>query len=176
MPDKAYELVILATKKNLHTLQLAMPFYRKNLNAKAIFIIAPARIEQEIKIIPDVFFINEETVYVDLSFKKVAEILYKICGNSDKTGWYLQQFLKLAWAYRCRDKYYVVIDADTLPLNPISFIDKNGNYLFTSKIEFNKPYFDTIEKLFNGEVKRAGNFSFVAENMVFDCMFVKEML
>lgn len=153
-----------------------MPFYQKNLNAKSIFVIAPKKIESEIKKIPGTLFIDEDTVYPELSYKSVSDIFCNICGDSSKTGWYLQQFLKLAWAYHCDDKYYVVIDADTFPLNPVPFIDENGKYLFTKKIEYNKPYFDTIKKLFNGEIKREGNFSFISENMIFDCDYVKEML
>ena len=93
-----------------------------------------------------------------------------------RAGWYLQQLLKLSWAYKTEDPYYIVIDADTIPLNHLDFVTEDGRFLFTRKIEYNKPYFDTIETLFDGNLKRIVDFSFIAEHMVFSTNHVKHML
>ena len=93
-----------------------------------------------------------------------------------RAGWYLQQFLKLAWAYQTKDPYYLVLDADTIPLNHLDFISDNGKFLFTKKIEYNKPYFDTIGNIFGSKLYKKADFSFVAEHMIFSSCYVKEML
>lgn len=169
------DVVILATQKNLRTLERTIPYVKKNIPCNSIYIIASKEIQSDINKIRDVKFVDEDLVYDGMSFEKIGNIIEELTGKRKKVGWYFQQFLKLAWTYHCKDKYYVVIDSDTYPLNKIEFVN-NGKYLFTKKIEYNKPYFDTIETLFDGQIKRVGNFSFVAEHMPFDCMIVKEML
>jgi hypothetical protein len=64
------------------------------------------------------------------------------------------------------------LDADTIPLNKITFWDNNGKSLFTMKKECHIPYFKTIEKLFCGEVSKSTDKSFIAEHMLInkDCM------
>lgn len=171
-----YDLIIMATEKDLSTLKIALPFYKQNLNAGTIYIIASQKIKDKISELEGVEFFDEDTLYPGMNFNAIADIIEEISGERKRAGWYFQQFLKFAWSYRCTGKYYVVIDADTIPLNHIDFMDDNNRYLFTQKIEYNKPYFDTMEKLFAGKIKRCGDFSFVAENMIFDCEYVKELI
>ncbi len=170
-----YELIVLATPDKLNMLRLAVPYYVENLNAKAIFIVANKSIEEKVKAIPNATFIDEDSILEGMTKKKIEDIIESISGVRKRVGWYFQQFIKLAWSKRCKDDYYVVIDSDTIPLNPIQFIE-DGKYLFTQKIEYNKAYFDTIDTLFGEELKRPGDYSFIAENMIFDCKIVGSLL
>lgn len=83
----------------------------------------------------------------------------------------------MAYATLCKKEHYVIWDSDTIPLNGISFFDdQTDKYLFTMKTEYHKPYFDTIEKLFNGEVKKYNNQSFIAEHMIIDTKIMIELI
>lgn len=170
------DIIILATKKNMDILRLMIPYCKKNIDCRDIYIIANNDLKSEINTIEGVIFFDEAEVIQGLDFNAVGDIIETITGTRYREGWYLQQFIKLGWSYVCKDKDYIVIDADTMPLNKIEFLDRDGNYLFTKKIEFNKPYFDTINKLFNGQIERKVDYSFIAENMIFNCEYVKEML
>jgi hypothetical protein len=171
------DVIILVTKKNLDVLKIMLPYCNRNiLNKGQLRIISKKDNEAEINSICPGSFYDEDTVLPGLTYLHVQEIIEKLGGDIGKTGWYFQQFLKLAWAYQYVEDDYIVIDADTIPLSELSFIDSNGKYIFTKKTEFNKPYFDTIENLFCGKVKRVGNYSFVAEHMIFSSLIVKEML
>lgn len=170
-----FDLVILLTKRNLNLLETALPFYRENIAPKHVYVIANNAIQHELKKL-EVIFVDETSLYLGLNINHIADIIEEISGSRERAGWYLQQFLKLAWSYQCSDDSYIVIDADTIPLNKIDFINENGQYLLTKKIEYNKPYFDTIQFLFNGKIKKKENFSFIAENIIFDCECVKEMI
>lgn len=119
---------------------------------------------------------DENSICDGLTIESVRKIIKARTGKEERAGWYFKQFLNMAWACRCQDRCYVALDADTFILNKVEFIDANGNYLFTPKIEYHKPYFDTINKLFQGEVTRVGDFSFIAENMIFDCTIMKELI
>ena len=174
--QKKYDVVILATKKDLGLLKLTVPYVLTNLNPKKIYVVASEEIQNDVELIPGVVYYNESSVYQDLSYQRVENIIFRISGERKRAGWYLQQFIKLAWAYVTDDEEYVVIDSDTFPLNPINFYSKDGKYLFTEKVEFNKPYFDTITNLFGEKIKSFAGFSFVAEHMMFNKKYVLEML
>jgi len=172
-----YDVIILTTKKNLAVLRIALPYIRKNIvNGGNIYVIASVAIQSEINAINDCSFVNEDEVYPGLTYSKVASLMKEICGSSDKCGWYFQQFLKLAWSYKCKTDHYIVIDADTIPMTPIQFQDSEGMNIFTQKTEYNQPYFDTINKLFSGKVTRCVDFSFVAEHMIFSVHHMCEMI
>ncbi len=174
--NNRFDIIILATSKNLHTLEIMLPYCKKNLPAKHIYIISNQDLKNRIDRLTEAEFVDEETVLDGLNVTRILDIIEERCGQRKRAGWYLQQFLKMAWSYRCNDSSYVVIDADTFPLNAIDYIDDEGRYLLTQKIEYNKPYFDTLENLFDGDVKKTGDFSFVAENMIFDTEIMKEMI
>lgn len=96
-------------------------------------------------------------------------------GKASRSGWYFQQFLKFGYSYLCEDEYYIVWDSDTVPLHPISHM-QDGKPVFTKKEEMEPPYFETLDRLFAGEVKKHGDFSFICENMIFSVAVMKEML
>lgn len=171
----SFDLVIMLTKGNLELFKKILPFYKTNISPKQIYVVAANDICCDIENL-DVCFIDEASLYAGLTIDHIADIIEEISGRRERAGWYLQQFLKMAWSYRCEDKGYVVIDADTVPLNRLDFISAEGKYLLTQKIEYNEPYFETIKALFNGNVIRQGKFSFIAENMIFDCACVKELI
>lgn len=175
MIDK-YDVIILATKKNLKTLRIMVPYCFENLPCKSIVVIANKRDIRELEGIKNINVIDEESIYEGLSYSNVENIIKSITSEKVRIGWYLQQFLKLAWSYKTTDEKYIVIDADTIPLNKISFENERGIDLFTTKIEYNKPYFTTIENLFNCTIDKQINGSFVAEHMLFRKTFVLEML
>ena len=75
--------------------------------------------------------------------------LIKQFGNNKRNGWYLQQLLKLYSGNVIPGilENYLIIDSDTYFLKPMSFIDHDGKYLYTTGDEYNKPYFNHMNKL-----------------------------
>ena len=70
-------------------------------------------------------------------------------GNNNRNGWYLQQLLKLYSGSVIPGilENYLIIDSDTHFLKPTSFIDPDGKYIYTTGSEYNKPYFNHMNKL-----------------------------
>ena len=90
-------------------------------------------------------------------------------------GWYFQQLLKLQFAFvEPEDDYYVIWDADTIPLRPMQFFDAAGRMLLTKATEHHAPYFDTYRTLLGEEPNR--EFSFIAQHLVVQKSVVREML
>jgi hypothetical protein len=90
-------------------------------------------------------------------------------------GWYFQQLLKLQFAFMDpEDDYFMIWDADTIPLRPMRFFDDAGRMLLTKATEYHTPYFDTYRTLLGEEPNR--EFSFIAQHLVVQKSVVREML
>lgn len=170
------DIIIPVAEKNIKTLYKTIPFVKENIDCDKIYVIANKRLERTISEIPGVTFFDEDEVFPGLSFESVDSIINSIISGRKRAGWYLQQFIEFGWAYKTEKRCFISIDADTFPLNKIDFIDEEGRYIFTKKIEYHKPYFDAIDKLFNGTIRRKEDFSFIAEHMIFDTAIMREMV
>lgn len=145
-----------------------------------IYIITSAKYVHKIKsIIPSLYsnciIIDENNLIPNLSFRAIDNLLKKYSPNKkQRTGWYFQQFIKLAFAQsEYSHSYYLTWDADTLPLAPITFFERN-HILYAPKKEYNPNYFTTIEKLFG--YGKQNEFSYIAEHMLFSTNIVCQML
>lgn len=87
-----------------------------------------------------------------------------ISEGLDRTGWYLQQFIK--WAVRkcSSSENYVVVDADTVFLRPVVLM-RNNKLIFHRSAQFHVPYFKTYEKLLGYFPERRR--SFIVSYMIF---------
>ena len=176
MDNQKYDLIIMVTKTNIEILKQSVPYILKNINAQNISFVANANLRQEISQFSGISFIDENSILSGMSINTIKNTLNKRCGNGQRAGWYFQQFLKMAYAYVCPYDYYVVWDSDTIPLNPINYFD-DGKPIFVKKKEYHMPYFNTIDKLFNGEVERYHeDVSFVAENMIMNKHIMLELI
>jgi hypothetical protein len=94
---------------------------------------------------------------------------------SQGPGWYFQQFLKFQFAFhQTDDDYYLIWDADTVPLRPLQFFDAQGRMLLTQAQEFHRPYFQTYENILGRPAQR--EFSFIAQHLLVQKSVLREML
>ena len=155
----------------------AVPYIRKNIAPKRIVVVSSKELKSK-TICDEEFkacvFMDEDSVFEGMSYGAVKAYLKSMNCIESNAGWYLQQFIKLALCYTCKDDYYLVWDADTIPLNPISFFDENGKPFFNLKREYFKVYFTAIKNLL-GYAKKTKE-SFISEHMLFNVKIVKAML
>lgn len=172
-----YDVIICVGWKDVFIVRKTIKYIRKNLSANIIYLIMNkhdiqyfhGRFCQEYKVI----ILDEDRLIPNLTFKSLHEYIKKH-NPQLSTGWYFQQFLKIGFAFSSyAQKYYLIWDADTLPLSKIPF-EENGKLLFTAKKEFHQPYFSLIEKLWN--LKKINNFSYIAEHMMIQTSIMKEMI
>lgn len=173
-----YDIIIPVAKKDISFVPRVIQYIRKNLSeADTVYIITSKNCfnyfnKKNIKQLGAVL-VDENEMLFNLNFKRI----YKILLDNDvhvRAGWYFQQFLKMGFAKtQYAKKYYLSWDADTLPLNHINFFE-DGKPLFTMKYEYNKPYFDTLEKIL--DLHKIADFSFIAEHMMFDKDIMIELL
>ncbi len=114
--------------------------------------------------------IAEEEVIGRFSQANIGDRLGSYRGRA---GWYLQQFVKLGYARFSGDEHYVIWDADTIPLGPLTLVNGGRCQINLSK-EFHRPYFEVIERLLRFEPVLT--FSVISQYMVMITRFVREML
>jgi hypothetical protein len=175
--EKKFDVIVPIVNKDLDMALKNIPYILGNIKSNRIIFIGAKEVEKMLPTSSRLDFIDEDEILPELKLSKIQMIMNDRIGSDKRSGWYFQQFLKMAYAYLCDNNYYVVWDADTIPLNKINFWDlENEKYLFTMKNEFNEPYFSTLRQLFNGKVTKYNKQSFIAEHMIFDKRIMLEMI
>jgi hypothetical protein len=96
-------------------------------------------------------------------------------GFPRAVGWYFQQLLKLQFSFvDLADDYYLIWDADTVPLRPMRFFDDSGRMLLTKAKEHHTPYFETYRRLLGEDPGR--EFSFIAQHILVQKSVAREMM
>ncbi len=177
---KKFNVIIPAAYKDFEFLQKTIKYVSLNIKPQKIFLIIDTRL---IKFLPKkvksntlVKVLDENGLLENLSFDCVKNTLVNHGAPAKRTGWFLQQFIKLGFALSeyCDTDYYLSWDADTLPLRNIEFFTSNGKPIFTKKKEHNQAYFDTLSKIL--ELGEYADFSYIAEHMMFNKNVMTKML
>lgn len=176
--NKNLQIVIPHIARNNEILKKNIPYIIENLSPTKIIILTK---KETIDTLKNCFsnnnmisFVDEDSVIPKLTYEYIESLLTQENITTYRTGWYFQQFLKLAWALNNNSsEWYLTWDSDTIPLKNIHFFD-NQKPVFIKKYEYNKPYFETIHNLLN--LEKQNDFSFISECMLFNSAIVKEII
>lgn len=179
MRENPYELLILAIERDLPVLKVGLPLIRCFLRPSRIrFIASRDCIEKAMEmgfLGEGVEALDEDMVVEGITLSKVRDEIVRRNIVSQKAGWYFKQILLLAYASRDdADRYYLVWDADTIPVRRIEFFDEENHIVVARKTEYHQPYFDTMKRLLG--IERIVDYSFISEHMLFDRNIVLELL
>ena len=169
-----WSMVTPTTISDVGALLNHIDFFFDYLPIRDIVLIANRSVEKMVKGIDHVYFIDENEL---VDFAVLRTVIDSIVGHvpyKDRTGWYVQQFIKMGYSSICTDQYYLLWDSDTVPIRKCSFF-LEGKPCFDIKKEFHEPYFVTIGRLFQGLNKRIDG-SFISEHMIINTHYMREML
>jgi hypothetical protein len=175
-----FNIILPVAYKDFDFLKRTIKYVKKNICPSKIYIILDTRLlkylPSSVKNAEGVIVVDENRLVRNLSFKRVQSLLEKHGAQSFRSGWYLQQFLKLGFvtSSNCDTEYYLSWDADTIPLRHINFFTTEEHPFTTIKKEYNESYFLTLNKLLN--LTKIADYSFIAEHMMFKKTIMKEML
>ena len=168
MPKPAEEpidLLIPVCEKDLSILPLALEGARRQIQhpIAAIYILAaPSPLVEAFCREHDCRFVDESSV---LGYD--ARSLDVKCGpeQANRSGWIFQQLLKLSGRVG-ESRYFLTLDSDHILLRPHTFLTRDGRTVFYGSREYNKPYYENIERLigFYPDTR----LSYVAHKMLFD--------
>lgn len=96
-------------------------------------------------------------------------------SSNNRYGWYLQQLLKLYASIIITEivEHYLVIDCDTLFLQPTTFFE-NDLILYNTGNEYHEPYFSHISRM-TDNIKKEMNISGICHHMMFSKTLINEM-
>lgn len=118
-------------------------------------------------------FVNENTL---IDIKKVKNLIKRRNEFAYfRSGWYIQQFLKMQYCRICQDKYYLIWDSDTIPIKDVRMFNSYGKPFFDIKTEYHEPYFITMKKIFPG-LEKKWNYSFISEHMLIKTEIMKNLI
>ena len=157
------DIVIPTITKDKKTLHLLIEAIRRNVinPITRIYIVSrPDETLQKFCADNDITFIPEDGV---LGYGK-KDIVYNVHGT-DRSGWMFQQLLKLSANTFVTEDNYIVIDSDTILLNPHQF-NIGDTFVLCNSTEWHIPYFKAYNKLIGKHP--TSRLSFVAHMMIFN--------
>lgn len=176
---KDYKLVLLANRADIDMTLHNIIYFKEYIKPKEIVVIGTDEIPKHIWESKDINFVLEDTIFSGLNFKnvklKMNEILHgEKCEHGP--GWFLQQFLKMAYSFLCEENEYLIWDGDTIPVSKVTMKDSITKKLyFDRKEEHYIPYFQTIQKLFPS-IEECYENSFISEHMIIKKNLMIEMI
>ncbi|MCQ2520949.1 MAG: DUF6492 family protein [Lachnospiraceae bacterium] len=175
-----YDLVFFCIENNVDNVRRYYRYYRKFINPRKIIVIGPFKIKKIVDAwsIKEIVFIDEDCIFEHMNYESVKDLIIKRTTDKkayNRVGWYFQQFLKMAYATICEETDYLVWDADTVPLKKLHTMIGDGRRVFHVKREYNKVYFDTMNRLFRG-LKRCEKYSFISEHMLIKKEIMNEII
>ena len=174
---ESYDILLPVSEAHIEQFKINYEFINKNLGHDKIVVICTEKTREQLKDF-DVEFLNEDEILEGMTLASVREIMIKRGGNPQRAGWYLKQLLNMYYAFVCQKNYYLVWDADTIPVKPIYFLNRRGEMFFNMKTEHHLPYFETIKKFFGDTLKfmQPPNPSFISEGMIIKSDIMRELL
>jgi hypothetical protein len=107
-----------------------------------------------------------------------AELASVPNGRVERTGWYLQQLLKIHIDDVLGDKLsdnFLVVDSDVIFRRPVSFIAEDGICLYAWGREFYTPYFTAMGRMLPGLGRVFADKSGICHHMVFNRGVLREL-
>jgi len=168
---KTIDFLIPCHPKDFPSLIMSVNGIKKNISSlNKIFVVSCDNPNIE-----EVIHIPEERYYSFIDKNKIKKI-YSLKNPNliHRSKWIYQQFLKLYSAKVVPEltDSYVIVDADTIFLNDVSFdIDK---FYFCKAEEYHKPYLEPIKKLL--DIEDTIGFSTICHHMIFNKQKLNEMI
>ena len=170
--EKNYDAIICVAQKDIWNLENVIKRVLANSGCRRVKVISNAKPEN---LNADYDYINENEVLEGLSFKAIEEYFNARKVKPSRVGWYLQQFLKMAYCYKSKYDNYLLWDADTLMLKPIKFFDEEGRlYLDNSRIFEDKIFNNTVLKVLGYPKERKE--TYITEHMMIDKICMEKLL
>ena len=165
------DLVIMLSKDHIDSFNDNIKFYRKYLNYTNLIIISPASSSHFINKDNSIRFINEDTLVPKAAINKFLQV--ERSRTTFKDYWYEQQFLKMAYSRICKNEYYLIWDADTIPIKSIQLFE-NEHPFFDMKTEHWEPYFQTMKRLLSKLT--FSDRSYISEHQMIKTEYMKNLL
>lgn len=162
------DVVMPCHEKDLRTINLAIEGIKKNVRHRRIIIISKEQLTDKAEWFDESLFPFSLFDIAYEIFKDHLKAQEFINHPKTRIGWIYQQFLKLYAPFVVPDisPNILIVDADTIFLQPVNFQDAAGSPLFNVGTEYVKPYFEHISRILPGVLKQFSNKSGICHHML----------
>jgi Family of unknown function (DUF6492) len=162
------DVVIPCHEKDVPLLDMCIAGIRENgKNIGRVYVISKSPFTKEAEWVDETLF--------PFSYSSVNRQVYRE-EQGDRTGWVFQQLLKFYAPFVIPEisSNVLIIDADTVFLNPVSFITEKGNPMFNPRLQYTPSYFTHMKKLLPS-VKPNKIISAVTHHMLFQRAVLEDL-
>lgn len=169
--EQAIDVIIPCHEKDKRSLELVINGIKKNVhNVRRIIVISKTRLTNSAEWFDQTLYPFDRRAILSAIFRDdMQKVLDFETARRNRTGWIYQQFLKLYAPFVIPNisSNILVVDADTIFLKPIEFIDADGNALYGVGKEYHVPYFEHGKRLFPDFKKVFEQYSGICHHMLF---------
>ncbi|WP_394676572.1 DUF6492 family protein [uncultured Sphingobacterium sp.] len=171
-----YDIVICLGPQHIETAKVVIKQVKRFFQAKQVYLITNVSHFEKFQSfnLTNLIFVNENELFDRFNFQSVADFLRQKINDEDRAGWYFQQFLKMEISKIIQSDYYLIWDADTIPLKPINFFDEEEKVLIHKSEENHTIYFKTMEHILG--LKKTVNYSYISEHFMVQTKLMQKML
>lgn len=166
--DHPIDVVIPCIEKDLVTLHLCIQGIKENgTNIRRVIVVSRKKLTEEAE------WFSEEAY--PFSLQEVAAALpddspkERLLRIHPRANWYYQQLLKLYSLLVIPDisPNVLILDADTIFLSPVTFLNEHNGGMYNPSIEYHPPYFQHAARLIPGFYKYFPEYSGISHHMIF---------
>jgi hypothetical protein len=176
--NEPIDVVIPSVGKDLETLELCIQGIQENCAIRRVIVISAQRLTDKAEWFDEnqfPFSKQEVALWLCSLDEKKAETF--TTKPKSRLGWYYQQLLKLYSPFVIPDisSNVLVLDSDTIFLNPVSFVNEKGAGLYNPGKEYHEHYFVHGAKLLSGFKKLYPNVSGISHHMLIQRPVLKDL-
>jgi Family of unknown function (DUF6492) len=175
------DVVVPCIKKDLVTLDLCIAGIREHgYPIRRIIVVSPERLTEQAEWFDEAlfpfskeevtFFLWKKDLHTTRHYLKYREYRRRI-------NWCYQQLLKLYASFVIPDlsPNVLVLDADTIFLNPVCFLDDNGGGLYAPGFSNHWVYYEHANRCLTGLHRIFPEYSGIAHHMLFQLSILKDL-
>lgn len=171
------DIVIVAHKKDLATLHLAIDGINQHIEHRNIIIVSQEELTDQAVWFDEARFpFTKESVAYEI-FQDEAQAKEFLESPKTRIGWIYQQLCKMYALFVIPgiSENILIIDADTIFLRSVRFQDESGAPLFNVGIEYHIPYFEHISRLMPELNKMYEDKSGISHHMLFQKCIMEDL-
>lgn len=179
--DEPIDVVIPSIEKDLPTLELCIDAIKRNCKVRRIIVISNNQLTDKAEWFDEKkfpFSKSDVALWLLKGNKQLAqEFLSLRKPDITSVGWYYQQLLKLYASFTIPkiSSNVLVLDSDTVFLNPVTFVNGTFAGLYSLGTEHHAPYFSHAQKLVPGLTKVFSSLSGICHHMLFQRIVLNDL-
>ncbi|CCB86519.1 putative uncharacterized protein [Parachlamydia acanthamoebae UV-7] len=176
--DEAIDVVIPCTAKDLEILNFCIAGLKANCaQIRRIIVVSSHPLTDQAEWFDEANF----------PFNKAEIAFHLLKGDTNASQYYLQDPARLGWYYQQMLKYYaafvipdissniLILDSDTIFLNPVEFLSADFGGLYNPGTEYHKTYFEHADRFLPGLRRLYPEHSGISHHMLFQAPVLQEL-